>query len=346
MRTQYKKHILQFKVPSGTSRGVLRNKYSWFLMLTDNSGNIGVGECSVIEGLNPESLSDVEGYIEKICNKINEGELISREWFGNKPSVLFAYEMAMMDIERGGQRRLFDCPLLHGSPIPINGLVWMGELPYMRQQIIEKIQSGYRCIKLKIAAIDFQEELELIKGIRREFSEDDIEIRVDANGGFTVDEALDRLEHLSQYGLHSIEQPIKANQWEEMARLVEHSPLPIALDEELIGIKTYADKKQLLQIINPEYIILKPSLVGGFAESKEWINLANDQKIGWWITSALESNVGLSAIAQWTSTLRSDMYQGLGTGQLFTNNIPCPLYIHNGHLHHGDDLWDLDLLND
>ena len=223
--------------------------------------------------------------------------------------------------------------------IPINGLVWMGEKQFMFDQIAEKIDSGFSCIKIKIAAIDFNDEIGLLKYIRQQFTPSEIEIRVDANGGFSTVEALEKLKVLSDYNLHSIEQPIGVSQHEEMASLCMHSPLHIALDEELIGIHDVNQKEKLLSTIKPHYIILKPSLIGGFDSSEEWISVANNLNIGWWVTSALESNVGLNAIAQWTATLESDMYQGLGTGQLFTNNIDSPLYIKEGQLFHSNASW-------
>ena len=251
--------------------------------------------------------------------------------------------MALKDLEIEGENILFPSEFTQGNDsIEINGLVWMGKSDFMRKQIIEKIEAGFSCIKLKIGAIDFDKEIELIKSIRKEFSEKDIEIRVDANGAFAVDNALEKLKILSEYGLHSIEQPIKQGQLEEMTRLCKQTPLPIALDEELISVNKFDKKRTLLQTIKPQYIILKPSLTGGFKASEEWIKIAQQNDIGWWITSALESNIGLNAIAQWTYTLGNKMPQGLGTGQLYKNNFDSPLYIKNGQLNFSYSIKELN----
>ena len=339
MQARFKYHKLIFKIPGGTSRGILKTKDSWFLIL-ENNGKIGIGECSVIYGLNPESKSLVEKKMTELCHRLNSDDLITPDFFDGCPSILFAYEMAMLDLKSSSDMDLFNSPLCLGESIAINGLVWMGEKQFMFDQIKAKIQQGFKCIKIKIAAIDFEDELSLLKYIRSEFTEKDIQIRVDANGGFEIDEAFEKLKILSAFDLHSIEQPIVTNHYNEMSDLCRLSPLPIALDEELIGVDVEDNGGRLLNEIAPHYIILKPSLLGGIAKSKLWINEAEKLNIGWWVTSALESNIGLSAIAQWTSTLNNNMYQGLGTGQLFTNNIPSPLFIENGSLHyHGE--WDL-----
>jgi L-alanine-DL-glutamate epimerase-like enolase superfamily enzyme len=220
----------------------------------------------------------------------------------------------------------------------------MGSEAFMKQQIKDKIKAGFRCIKLKIGAIDFETEINLLKSIRIEYSSKDIQLRVDANGAFGINEALEKLKRLSDMDLHSIEQPIKSGQFEAMAKLCEQTPLPIALDEELIGVFSVTKKQELLQTIRPQYIILKPSFVGGFKGSKEWVTIANQKNIGWWITSALESNVGLNAIAQWTYTLQSNRFQGLGTGSLFTNNFESPLLIKNGTLRYENEHnWNFNL---
>lgn len=337
-RIEHRKMV--FKRPSGTSRGVLNSKNSWFIILEDG-GSIGVGECSVIEGLSTDIENGLAEKMEAIRLDINKSQTftLGDDFFIGVPALRFAYEMALKDLKEGSQKRIFNSGFLDGKGIPINGLVWMGEKEFMYDQIKTKIKEGYSCIKIKIAAIDFQEELRLIKYIRTQFSPKEMQIRVDANGGFSNKEALERIKCLSDFELHSIEQPIKQGQPTVMAELCENTPLPIVLDEELIGYEKREEKEALLRIIKPQYIILKPSLIGGFHASQEWIDLADNNGIGWWITSALEANIGLNAIAQWTSTLNSDMYQGLGTGQLFTNNIPSPLYIEQGHLYHGDRSW-------
>ena len=253
--------------------------------------------------------------------------------------------MAWQDLAMGGKRKFYDNYFTQGNPIPINGLIWMGKVDFMRQQIIAKLENGFTCLKLKIGAIDFATELELLASIRQEFSADEIEIRVDANGAFTPETALEKLQRLAEYDLHSIEQPIKQGQWEQMALLCEHSPIPIALDEELIGINQTKEKQELLDVIRPQYIILKPSLVGGFRASQEWIAEAEKRNLPWWITSALESNIGLNAIAQFTANTNNNLPQGLGTGQLYTNNIPSPLEVEAGQIYYRHDLtWDFSPL--
>jgi len=342
MKARVKFHQLIFKTPGGTSRGVLKTKDAWFLILEED-GNVGIGECSVIYGLSVETKTLIERKLSILCDSLNSGEIILTDFFSDCPAVRFAYEMAILDLNSKTQNLIYESSFVNGVPIPINGLVWMGTKKYMFDQIKEKLTKGFKCIKIKIAAIDFQEELDLLKYIRSQFSSDEIQIRVDANGGFKINEALSNLKRLTEYDLHSIEQPIKQGLKSEMARLCEESPLAIALDEELIGVDVDLNGEFLLRDINPQYIILKPSLLGGFERSEKWIRLANKFDIKWWITSALESNIGLNAIAQWTSTLNSNMYQGLGTGQLFTNNIPSPLVINDGALHYKGD-WDLSLI--
>jgi len=332
MTATYHKYILQFKQASGTSRGILKTKETWFIIIDDN-GKQGVGECGIFRGL---SIDDRPYYEEKLrwaCENIAIGLDALLTLLIEFPSIQFGLEMAFRSLESHNMFDLFPSDFTEGkSFIPINGLIWMGSEAFMKQQIKEKIEVGFSCIKLKIGAIDFQTELNLLKSIRKEYSASDIELRVDANGAFSMNDALEKLKCLSEYDLHSIEQPIKQGQPQEMARLCEDTPLPIALDEELIGVFSVTKKQKLLQTINPQYIILKPSLVGGFKGSDEWIKIAENLQIDWWITSALESNVGLNAIAQFTYTKHCNMFQGLGTGGLFTNNFPCPLQVKNGTL--------------
>ena len=332
---------LQFKFPAGTSRGVLLHKPSSFLLL-EKDGFRGIGECSTIPNL---SIDPVETYSEKledVCRLLNEGvdpDSIDLSLF---PSIAFGLETALLDLKAKGSKCLFPSAFTQGETgIPINGLVWMGDKDFMQKQIREKIAAGYHCIKLKVGALDFETELEIISGIRQQFSPEDIELRLDANGGFTPTDALEKLEKLATFHIHSIEQPIKQKQFEAMATLCRQSPIPIVLDEELIGVRS-ADKEFILEKIKPAYIILKPSLVGGFRQSEEWIRLAEKHSVAWWITSALEANIGLNAIAQWTYTLNSQLPQGLGTGQLYHNNIPSPLAIENARLFYksGAD-WDV-----
>ena len=326
--------VLHFKQPAGTSRGVYTTRKLWYLVLTDTeTGRMGVGECAPLPKLSCDDVPDYETKLAEACQLYEETGILDFPWLNDYPSILFGLETAVRHLERGSLQ-LSNSAFSRGKAgIPINGLIWMGKADEMLARIEEKLRSGFRCIKLKIGAIDFEEELALLYYIRKRFSADDIELRVDANGAFDPSDALEKLKELNKYHLHSIEQPIKAGQWEAMSNLCYHSPLPIALDEELIGINTREKKDELLAAIEPRYIILKPSLHGAIRGAEEWIELANKRKTGWWITSALESNVGLNAIAHWCSTLDSKLPQGLGTGMLFTDNIDFPLSIQ------GDCLW-------
>lgn len=332
MTATYKKHILQFKQPSGTSRGVLTQKESWLIFITDKNKR-GIGECSILRGLSIDDRPDFEDKLHWVCQNIHFGLnnlLVELDEF---PAIQFGLEMAFLSLESKDEFVLFSSEFTNGeASIPINGLIWMGDKSFMKQQIKDKIKAGFSCLKLKIGAIDFKTEIELLRSIRKEFSVKDIELRVDANGAFSSTEALEKLKILSEFDLHSIEQPIKQGQFQDIATLCKEMPLPIALDEELIGVSSVTKKEELLQTINPQYIILKPSLIGGFKKSNEWIKIAEALNIKWWITSALESNVGLNAIAQWTYILNNKMPQGLGTGSLFTNNFVSPLHVENGTL--------------
>ena len=332
MIATYHKYILNFKQPSGTSRGILKTKETWFIILNED-GKRGVGECGILRGLSIDDRPDYQATLQWTCRNIRLGLEVLLDKLVEFPSIQIGLEMAFKSLESENEFELFPSDFTKGqASIPINGLIWMGTEAFMKQQIADKIEAGFSCIKMKIGAIDFETELNLLKSIRKNFSESDMELRVDANGAFKPDEALDKLKRLSDYRLHSIEQPIKAGQLEAMAKLCESTPLPIALDEELIGVFSVTKKQELLQIINPQYIILKPSLAGGFKGSKEWIEIAENQNINWWITSALESNVGLNAIAQWTYILNNPLPQGLGTGSLYTNNFESPLQVKNGTL--------------
>ena len=344
MKATFKKHNLQFKRPSGTSRGVLTQKETWFLILEHN-GKQGIGECNMFKGLSIDDVPNYEDILAWTCENINLGLDMLLCELVEYPSIQFGLEMAFKSIESKSMFNLFPSKFTTGEDaITINGLVWMGDKSFMKNQIEQKITEGFDCIKMKIGAIDFQTEIKLLKSIRKEFGVEDIELRVDANGAFAPNEALEKLKTLSELDIHSIEQPIRQGQWKVMAELCRRTPLPIALDEELIGAFTVTDKKKLLQTISPQFIILKPSLVGGFKGSSEWISLAEKQNIGWWITSALESNIGLNAIAQWTYRLNNKMPQGLGTGSLFTNNIDSPLQVKNGTLRYEQNKdWNLNL---
>ena len=340
---------LHFKQPAGTSRGVYTTRKIWLVHLSDGQRE-GVGECAPLPDLSCDALPDDKyaSILNKVCEDLCSSGEIDYEALRDYPSMLFGLETALLNLQNGD--RLFDTAFSRGETgIPINGLVWMGNHEEMLCRMEEKLASGFRCIKLKIGAIDFDQELDLIRRIRDRFSFHEVELRVDANGAFPYDEALYKLELLSQYNIHSIEQPIKAGQWAFMADLCRESPLSIALDEELIGVNDPAMKRHLLNIIKPRYIILKPSLHGGMAGCREWIETARDLGIGSWITSALESNIGLNAIAQFASSVYGDhitMPQGLGTGQLFTDNIPMPLEIINDRLTLKTDEHFKDIITD
>lgn len=332
--------VFHFKEPAGTSRGVYRTRTSRFVHLTcdDLPGIVGVGECAPLPKLSCDDLPDYDAVLRRQCDEVCAREGIDVDALRDFPSMLFGLEMAWRQLHLGGSTALSDTPFARGEEgIPINGLVWMGDFDTMAARLEQKLAQGFSCVKIKIGAIDFADEMSLIHRLRERYGSDRIELRVDANGAFSPDEALEKLNKLAAYDIHSIEQPIMAGQWQEMARLCKSSPLPIALDEELIGINSVERKRQLLDTISPQYIILKPSLHGGMAGCREWINLARERGIGSWITSALESNVGLNAIAHLAAEVYGPgitMPQGLGTGQLFTDNIDTvPIAIR------GDKLW-------
>lgn len=344
MNAFYQKYFLNFKQASGTSRGVLRTKETYFLKVV-NGDNIGFGECAVFKGLSADDRPDYEDKLDWLCENINRNLNELLQALIEFPSIQFGLEQAFLSLKSENPFELFPSKFTESKDsIKINGLIWMGTEAFMREQIREKLDAGFSTLKLKIGAIDFETEISLLKSIRKEFSSEEIEIRVDANGGFLPSEALEKLKRLSELNLHSIEQPIKQGQIDEMAELCAKTPLPIALDEELIGVFDVTKKQEILQTIKPQFIILKPSLVGGFKGSAEWIQLASTQHIGWWITSALESNIGLNAIAQWTYTLKNNLPQGLGTGSLFTNNFESPLEVKGENLYYNNKIkWNVNL---
>lgn len=330
MTAKYYKYLLEFKRPSGTSRGVLLEKETYILEIFENE-NKGIGECAIFRGLSYDDTPDYEEKIKWLCENINQDFEFLKEELKEFPSIWFGYEQALLNLKHGG-KLYFPSEFTNGkSSIMINGLIWMGDVGFMEEQIREKLEQGFHCIKLKIG-VDWKSEHEILQKLRQKFSKEKLELRVDANGGFSKDEAEVVLQQLSDLHIHSIEQPIKAGNWEDMADLCAETPTPIALDEELIGIIDFNEKKKLLEKIKPQYIILKPALVGGFSGSDEWISLAVQQKIGWWVTSALESNIGLNAIAQYTFTKENQMPQGLGTGSLFTNNFETHLQLNGEQL--------------
>lgn len=326
----FKQYILEFKQASGTSRGVLTTKETYFLEISEGDKK-GIGECAIFRGLSFEDVPEYEEMLKWLCENINENKKLLRKELLHFPSIWFGYEQAMLNLKHG-EDVYFPGEFSEGySSIKINGLIWMGDADFMKKQIEEKLNEGFQCLKLKIGT-DWNSEKEILKQLRSTFSKEDLELRVDANGGFTFEEAKVVLQELADLDIHSIEQPIKAGNIEEMAELCKNTPTPIALDEELIGVLNFEDKKELLEKINPQYIILKPSLVGGFSGTDEWISFAESKKIGWWITSALESNIGLNAIAQYTFTKNPKIPQGLGTGGLFTNNLETRLVLHGDEL--------------
>ena len=339
--------LLHFLQPAGTSRGVYNTRLSFYLKLTsyEQPDVVGVGECATLPDLSCDAmpLNEYERKLRTFCDEYERTGVIDYEAMRAYPSMLFGLETAVAQFNAKGSLNFFDTPFGRGEEgIPINGLVWMGTFEEMFERLEAKLKAGFRCIKIKIGAIDFDRELQLIRHIRSTFSRNNVELRVDANGGFTPEEALSRMEALVQYDIHSIEQPIKQHQWTEMARLCAATPLPIGLDEELIGVNERQKKIELLDTIRPQYIVLKPSLHGGMAGTAEWIQLARERNIGSWITSALESNVGLNAIAQLTASIYGTNIrhaQGLGTGQLFADNIEMPLKVI------GDKLWIMQQLH-
>ena len=346
MKAFNRKYILEFKVPGGTSRGILNTKETWFLVL-DNGISKGIGECGLFRGLSADDTPQYAAKLQWVCENIDLGQKKLLAKLKEYPSIQFGLEQAFISLNAQDPFTLFGSDFTKGiDTIAINGLIWMGAHSYMRQQIDQRLEQGFKCLKLKIGALAFEEEIKLLEAIRKVYSPEEIEIRVDANGAFEPKTALDKLKVLAELAIHSIEQPIKAGKREAMEQLCRLSPLPIALDEELIGIYDVTSKEELLQTIKPQYIILKPSLVGGFAGSQEWINLAEKYNIGWWITSALESNIGLNAIAQWTYKLQNSLPQGLGTGSLFLNNFESPLRVAKGKLKYdAKTQWRADLID-
>jgi len=343
MIATYKKYKFLFKIPGGTSRGILHEKYSWFLILKNNS-KVGIGECSIINGLSIDDSSKVESKFNWICSNIDKPSSFLFNELIDFPAIAFGLEMALKAVDCEKDNVLFPSDFTNGkTSIPINGLVWMGDIDFMKSQVALKLSEGYKCLKLKIGALDFDKEYSLLKSIRDNYSTSELEIRLDANGAYSYRNSLGILNKLSELYIHSIEQPIKAGQIKEMSELCISSPIPIALDEELIGVNSIEDKIKLIEEIKPQYIILKPSLIGGFKSSEEWINIL-PKSTKYWVTSALESDVGLSAISQWVYTLNCSLPQGLGTGSLFSNNFSSPLSIKSAKLHYDkNNNWNIKI---
>lgn len=346
MVATYFRYDLAFKQAAGTSRGILHSKESWFIVLEQN-GKKGIGECGILRGLSCDDRPDYEEKLQWVCHNITKGV----DWLWNElrhfPSIQFGVEMAFLSLQSEQPFCLFPSDFTQGiQHIPINGLIWMGDIDFMKAQLDDKIAQGFRCVKLKIGALDFEKELDLLRQIRTHFSADQIEIRLDANCAFTAADALSKLQQLAVYQIHSIEQPLTINQRELLKELIQLSPIPIALDEELIGLTSREAKRKLLEQVVPHYLIFKPSFIGGIKGTLEWIALADEFGIAWWMTSALESNIGLNAIAQFTATLNNSLPQGLGTGALYTNNFDCPLTVNQGYLSYNrTTTWQVDVPN-
>jgi o-succinylbenzoate synthase len=354
LQTRTFSHTLNFNFPAGTSRGVMTSRPTHFIII-EQRGARGIGECAPLARLSEDDLPNLPMMIELVLQRIAKRPFprSAREVFqlvrdtvpANLPSVRFGLETALLDLLHGGKRLVFPSVMRpEFAPLPINGLVWMGDRNFMQRQIDEKLAQGFRCLKLKIGAIDFADELRLLASIRQRYTKEAVTLRVDANGAFSAAEAMKKLKQLAKLNIHSIEQPIAPGQTKAMAALCRDSPVPIALDEELIGKHTREERSQLLDAIQPQYIILKPTLLGGIEAADDWVLLAENREVGWWATSALESNVGLNAIAQWVATHEPTLPQGLGTGQLYHNNIEAPIRIAEGHLHYDSiHAWDLSL---
>lgn len=346
LTAKYVSRPLLFAKPSGTSRGILTEKPCWYLTITDENGLTGIGECGPIWGLSPSTAENYEPQLERVCSLINDFPLLFEDGsLDSFPSIKFGLEIALLDLATNSLRLPYPSHFTEGADsIRINGLIWMGGRESMLAQVNEKLLKGFQCLKLKIGAIDWSTEMQILSGIREHYGHEQLELRVDANGAFKPEDASAKLNQLGQLQIHSIEQPIQPGKWELMAQLCKTSPVPIALDEELIGI--YGNRQiELLDTISPQYLILKPSLLGGLEACERWIALANERNIGWWVTSMLESNLGLNTIAQWAYTLGSTMPQGLGTGQLYTNNISSPLYLDGENLKYNPAHdWELDVI--
>lgn len=348
LRSGYFKKSFEFGFKARTSRGFMQDKVSWFITLWDDKDpdSIGIGECGPLPGLSTDAVPDFEEVLKNVLAKIsasalevsgNMNALLKEHVPAKFSSILFGLETAWLDLINGGKRKLFDNSFITGSPIPINGLIWMGDLDFMLSQVNEKIANGFRCLKLKVGGLNFERECDILQYIRNRYYREDITIRLDANGAFKIDDVLYKLNELAQYNIHSIEQPLKPGT-PETAALCRNSPIPIALDEELIGIHTKVSKHDLLDRLKPQFIILKPTLHGGLSGCREWIEIAEQLSIGWWITSALESNIGLNAICQFTANYNVNLPQGLGTGMIYTNNIESPLQVANGEIVYAKDL--------
>lgn len=346
MRAFFKTHNLQFKNPAGTSRGILKTKQAYYIIIEEDDIQ-GVGECGLLKGLSPDDKPDYLQKLQWTCDNIHRSPSELFHELTEYPSIRFALEQAYLDLASGGRKILFPSSFTQGLVGQrINGLVWMGDLRFMQDQIESRLEEGFTCIKMKVGAIGIERELELLQELRSRYDAMSLELRVDANGSFSPEDAPYVLDRLAELQIHSIEQPIAPGQIQEMARLCEESPLPIALDEELHGIYDEFEQREIIETIFPQHIVLKPSLLGGIQATQDWINLAEENGMGWWITSSLESNIGLNALAQWTYTLGNPIYHGLGTGSLYTNNLESPLEVQSGGIWHRPNAeWDLSQLS-
>lgn len=360
LQTALTSQVFHFNFQARTSRGAMRDRKSWFVKIWDESNPevYGIGECAPLPGLSIDDLPDYENRLKEILQRLQESNLgleqlkfdgylsiVKKLVPSGYPSIVFGIETALLDLAHGGERLIFDNDFKRGLEMPINGLIWMSDMDLMLQQIAIKVYDGFNCIKMKVGSLNFEKECDILHYIRKKYYREDIIIRLDANGAFKPDDCLYKLKELSKFGIHSIEQPIKTGQRDVLREISEQSPIPIALDEELIGIYAREDKQLLLTQCGVPYIILKPSLHGGIQACMEWIELAEQKKIGWWITSALESNIGLNAICQLAAHYPVQIPQGLGTGQLYDNNFESPLQVKKGNISLAQNQgWNLESL--
>lgn len=355
LRASVSKRVFEFNFTARTSRGRMKDRASWFIKLWEegNPSVFGLGECAPLPGLSRDDKPDYEIVLNRVAENVSTLNMGSSTLLQDAatlvpagfPSILFGLETALLDLKNGGKRVIFDNGFVESKSIPINGLVWMGDLDLMLQQASIKVDEGFRCIKIKVGGLNFEKECDILNYIRKKYYREEITLRLDANGAFKTDEALYKLYDLSKFKIHSIEQPIKPGQ-PELEELCRKSPIPIALDEELIGISSVEAKKDLLSRVKPQYVIIKPSLHGGIQGSQEWISIAESLNIGWWITSALESNIGLNAICQLTANYNIEIPQGLGTGALYENNFESPLEVKQGELFYNPTLsWNAEELD-
>lgn len=353
LRASFSRKVFRFNFKARTSRGLMKDKTSWFIRLGDENAPeiFGIGECGPLQGLSIDHRPDFEDILAGIIDRINASSFTISDDDAVKdlipsvfPSILFGVETALLDLQNGGKRILYNNAFLKGTPVPINGLIWMGDIDFMMDQINKKVAEGFNCLKLKVGGLDFDRECDILSYIRRRYFRQDIMIRLDANGAFRVDDVLYKLGELAKFQIHSIEQPIKPG-LEEMEELCRKSPIPVAFDEELIGITSEDKMERLLERLKPQYLVLKPTLHGGFKTCEQWIRIANASNIGWWMTSALESSVGLNAVCQFAANYQSRQPQGLGTGTIYENNINSPLMVKSGHIFYDQALkWDEESL--